>query len=148
MYITREIIEWLKFNVISTGSNAKTCAGLAQLAMNANPLTLSKCVRDDSCSRLTCQTNGSLRSQLDTFVLTLAPCKTPPGVLFEFMKGGKSLVSQMITKPIQINGTVGSAMLEADVFVNTTGNDIGISVSIYACTDNWLHGVVSVMLDY
>ena len=113
------------------GSNALACAGLEQLAMNTDPRAFSKCFRDSSCSKLICQTNGSLTRQLDTFTITLRPCSTPPGVTIKFAKGGEPFLTQMISRPTLVNSTIGSATLEADIFVNSTGSTIGISVSVH-----------------
>ena len=116
--------------IIYTAPDTRTCAGLEQLAKNTNPRLISKCISNDICSKIICQTSDDISNYLDTVALSLEPCKFPRGVTFELLKDGQSLFSQLITMPTKISQTIGSATIEALVFVNTTCSILGISVSV------------------
>ena len=105
-----------------------TCTGLEQLAMNANPDLLSNCARDDNCTKITCEANGVVSSQLDSLTMTLVLCETPPGVMIELLKDGRAIISRLITTPTNVTQSLGFATVSAYVFVNSTHNTLGISV--------------------
>ena len=109
-------------------SSLDTCTGLEQLASNANPDLVSNCARDDSCTQVTCEAAGVISSQLDSMTITLELCETPPGVTIELLKDGSAIINQLITSPTNITQSLGFATVEAYVFVNSTGNTIGIAV--------------------
>ena len=106
-----------------------TCAGLEQLAMNANPDLVSNCVRDAGCTQVTCEAAGIISSQLDSMIITLKLCETPPGATIELVKDGSVLINKLITTPTNFTQSLGFVTVSAYVFVNSTHNTIGISVS-------------------
>ena len=79
-----------------------TCAGLEQLALNANPRLLSNCARDASCTQVACEAAGTISSQLDSITVTLELCETQPGVTIELLKDGSAIISRLITTPTNI----------------------------------------------
>ena len=116
--------------------NLETCRGLEQLAMNANPSLLSNCARDSNCTQVTCQPTGLLAGQLDLATIVLSQCEMPPGVVLTLLKDGNAVVNQLITVPTMITHDAGIATVEANVFVNSTTNSVGILVNI-SCIQNY-----------
>ena len=105
-----------------------TCTGLQQLAMNANPELLSDCARDAGCTNVTCEAAGIISTQLDSMIITLELCETPPGVTIELLKDGRTIINQLITTPTNITQSLGFVTVAAYVFVNSTQNTLGIAV--------------------
>lgn len=108
-----------------------TCTGLDQLATNANPELLSDCSRDAGCTKVSCNAAGIISTQLDSIIITLELCETPPGVTIELLKDGSTIINQLITTPTNITQSLGFVTVAAYVFVNSTHNTLGISVRNY-----------------
>ena len=94
---------------------------------------VSDCARDSNCTRVTCQATGRLTAYVSSAIFTLQPmaCGTPQGVRIQLLpSSGEALVDQTITSPTVINRTLGGiATATMTVFVNSTINTVGISVS-------------------
>ena len=104
------------------------------MAKNVNPLLLSNCVRNNICTQISCQAMGLLSIELDAVSITLDVCKnnTPPGVVVELLKDGSAVFNRLITTSTKINySKVGTATIEANIFLNSTNSSIGISVNKY-----------------
>ena len=72
------------------------------MAMNTNPSLLSECVRNDVCSQMSCQTVGVITSQLDSVIIHLEPCETPPGITVQLLKDESVLINEVVTSPTTI----------------------------------------------
>ena len=105
-----------------------TCTDLEVMAMNTNPDLLSDCESDDLCSQMTCQTAGVITSQLDSVIIHLEPCETPPGITIRLLKDHEVIINELVTSPTTITHNLGIATVEAYVFVNSSDSTIGISV--------------------
>ena len=115
---------------LGSAQNQATCTGLDRLAQNANTDLLSNCAKDSGCTQVTCQVAGTLGIYLASVVFTLDPCGTPPGVRMQLLStSGEAVVDQIITSPTVITRSVSIATVTITVFVNSTANSIGISVS-------------------
>ena len=115
-----------------TVPNVETCAGFDRLAMNVNPQLLSNCGQNNACTQITCQAMGQLSIEVDAVSIMLDICKnnTAPGVFFELLRDERAVFNQRITSSTKINySKVGTATIEAAIFLNSTNNSIGISVN-------------------
>lgn len=76
---------------------------------------------------------GQLSIEIDAFSISLDICKEsiPPGVVIELLKDGSAVFNQRITRSTKINySKVGTATVEASIFLTNTNTSIGIAVSI------------------
>ena len=116
-----------------------TCAGLEQLALNANPVLLSNCARDERCTQVTCEAAGIISSQLDSMTVTLELCETPPGVTIELLKDGRAIINQLITTPTNVTQSLNPFMtVSAYVFVNSTVTHDALGIAVILLTQTIL----------
>ena len=117
-----------------------TCAGLEQLALNANPVLLSNCARDDRCTQVTCEAAGIISSQLDSMTVTLELCETPPGVTIELLnRDGRAIINQLITTPTNVTQSLNPFVtVSAYVFVNSTVTHDALGIAVILLTQTIL----------
>lgn len=76
---------------------------------------------------------GQLTTEIDAISIMLDVCKnnTPPGVIVELLRDDRAVFNQRITTSTKINySKVGTATIEASIFLNSTNSSIGIAVSL------------------
>ena len=113
------------------------CQGLDDVISNANPSSLSNCVRDDNCTMVMCQTVGSAQLAIQSSSLTLLPCQDPSGVRLQLQAPSVSiLVDQALSQSDLISVNTELGVLPVRVFLNHTANEIGILVRYTTVT--WL----------
>jgi hypothetical protein len=87
---------------------------------------------------------GQLRIEVDAVSVMLDVCKnnTAPGVIFELLRDERAVFNQRISSSTRINySKVGTATIEAAIFLNSTNSSIGISVSQAPTLQRWLINV-------
>lgn len=75
---------------------------------------------------------GQLSIEIDAVSIMLDVCKnnSAPGVIVEFLRDERAVFNRRITTSTKINySKVGTATIEAAIFLNSTNSSIGISVS-------------------
>lgn len=75
---------------------------------------------------------GQLSIEIDAVSIMLDVCKnnSAPGVIVELLRDERAVFNRRITTSTKINySKVGTATIEAAIFLNSTNSSIGISVS-------------------
>ena len=62
--------------------------------------------------------------------MVLAPCtQNPPGIIIKLINNGIDVINQLVTMSTDVTHDAGIATVEVSVFLNSTADTVGLSVS-------------------